>query len=214
VYDNLHHQANSCGGSDAQWIDACRPTWDSRQKIHYSQQAAEKRQGAHSATIHVREFIDFCNVLPSQDIDVMLEVKDKNLSAVKCMLCTTESKTFSKLEQEWSRYKYSVLEADPAGYQRIRTLLKDKTAYPAAEFYGIIEQALEQPFHAGHAINAAQHVWGYFKNTASESEKQQMRSLTQNFTELSNRRAKSLLKKLANKYHVPYLVSSYYFLFR
>ena len=214
VFDNLHHQANSCGGSDAQWIEACRPTWDSRQKIHYSQQAEEKRKGAHSHTIRVQEFLDFCSVLPSRDIDVMLEVKDKNLSAVKCMLCTSQSKAFSKLEQEWSRYKYTVLEADPTGYQRIRELLKDKTAYPAVDFYGIIEQALELPFHAGHAINAAQHVWGYFKNTATESEKQKMHSLAQNFTEASNRRVKSWLKKLAVKYHEPYLVSSYYFLFR
>ncbi len=214
VYDNLHHQANSCGGSDAYWIAACRPTWDSRQKIHYSQQAEGKRRGAHSKTIRVRGFLDFCSLLPDRDIDIMLEVKDKNLSAVKCILCTAAQQDISKLEQEWSRYKYSVLEADPAGYLRIRALLKDKTTYPAPEFYTAVEEALGQPYHPGHARNAAQHVWGYFKNIATEAEKQKMHSLFENPGEQNNRRVKALLKRLAHKYQIPYLVSSHYFLFR
>jgi UV DNA damage endonuclease len=101
----------------------------------------------------------------------MLEVKDKNLSAVKCILCTAEKGTIKALEQEWGRYKYAVLERSPGEYQKIRTLLKDKTAYPAAAFYRAIEHAYAQPIADGNRVNAAQHVWGYFRNTANEKEK-------------------------------------------
>ncbi len=212
VFDSLHHAVNSCGGSDAYWIEVCRPTWDSRQKIHYSQQAAGKKAGAHSDTVHVQEFMDFCGGLPDRDIDIMLEVKDKNLSAVKCILCTTDNRHISRLEREWSRYKYAVLERDPAAYNRIRALLKDKSEYPAAAFYGIIEQALRQPFHPGHALNAAQHVWGYFNHVVSEKERQRFRSLTEGFDDQNARRAKALLKQLAEKYHISYQKDSLYFL--
>ncbi len=212
VFDSLHHAVNSCGGSDAHWITACQPTWDSRQKIHYSQQAAGKKPGAHSDTVRVDEFLEFCDALPSRDIDVMLEVKDKNLSAVKCRLCTVDDKRITQLEREWSRYKYAVLERDSVAYNRIRALLKDKSAYPAAEFYSIIEQAMRQPFHTGHALNAAQHVWGYFSQLATEKERQRFLSLTDSFDDLNARRAKALLKQLTEKYHVAYLKDSYYFL--
>ena len=213
VFDNLHHLVNSCGGTDAQWIATCRPTWtDSRQKIHYSQQSADKRPGAHSPTVRVRELLNFCGALPDRNIDVMLEVKDKNLSAVKCLLCTAEKKEISRLENEWSRYKYLVLEHDPRGYQQIRQLLKNKSAYPAAEFYEIVEQALTQPFSFGHAQNAAMHVWGYFKDIADAKEKALFEKLSQTADEESLKRAKRLLCKLAYKYNSEYLKASYYFL--
>lgn len=70
------------------WIERCRNTWrpvDGRQKIHYSQQLPGGKPGAHSLTIDMNEFMDFYSSLLYQDIDIMLEVKDKNLSALKCV---------------------------------------------------------------------------------------------------------------------------------
>jgi UV DNA damage endonuclease len=90
VYDNLHNRINpgSSFMDDAGWIGEARKTWkkrDGRQKIHYSQQAEGKHPGSHSGTIEADEFLAFFNELKTKDIDVMLEVKDKNLSAVKCL---------------------------------------------------------------------------------------------------------------------------------
>jgi UV DNA damage endonuclease len=92
VYDNLHNSVNPCdpGKSDRDWIEACAKTWrgkDGPQKIHYAQQDYSKKPGAHSATIRTDEFMDFINGLGSRDIDIMLEVKDKNSSALKCIRC-------------------------------------------------------------------------------------------------------------------------------
>lgn len=89
VFDNLHHQVNPDNThTELEWIEVCASTWkpqDGPQKIHYSQQDPSKRPGAHSATIHVNEFLQFVRNLPNSDVDIMLEVKDKNLSAVKCI---------------------------------------------------------------------------------------------------------------------------------
>ncbi len=88
VFDILHHQINPSGKLSA--LDAvirCRKSWrrgDGIQKIHYSQQAVGKRTGSHSDTIAVPQFLDFYKILP-QPIDIMLEVKDKSLSALKCI---------------------------------------------------------------------------------------------------------------------------------
>lgn len=95
VYDNLHNRVNPCCSlmTDGGWIGEAGKTWkeeDGRQKIHYSQQARGKHPGSHSGTIGADEFLAFCNEVKTKDIDVMLEVKDKNLSAVKCINLISE----------------------------------------------------------------------------------------------------------------------------
>lgn len=90
VFDNLHNEINPCDRekNDAFWINQCRKTWkedDGIQKIHYSQQDPAKRPGSHSDSILLDEFMAFYNSLERDDIDIMLEVKDKNLSAVNCI---------------------------------------------------------------------------------------------------------------------------------
>ena len=77
--------------------------------MHYSQQNHLKRSGSHSNTIRIDEFIDFYERLGREDIDIMLEVKDKNLPAVKCINATVKDNRIKNLEEEWSRYKYTLL---------------------------------------------------------------------------------------------------------
>lgn len=88
VFDLLHHQINNSGNlSVAGAVLRCRKSWrraDGVQKIHYSQQAPGKRIGSHSETISLPQFLAFYKILP-QPIDIMLEVKDKSLSALKCI---------------------------------------------------------------------------------------------------------------------------------
>ncbi len=62
----------------------------------------------------------------------MLEVKDKNMSALKCINCVSD-RGIKALETEWARYKYSVMERAPDKYHTMRKLLQDKTSYPALE---------------------------------------------------------------------------------
>ena len=115
IYDNLHNTINPADAtkSDAYWVALCRETWregDGAQKTHYSQQNPTKTRGAHSETIAIEPFLDYCHSLSGVLPDMMLEVKDKNRSAVKCVLCAMEKPNLRLLETEWGRYKYSVLE--------------------------------------------------------------------------------------------------------
>lgn len=218
VYDNLHNAINPADSTkdDGYWISEARKTWkpeDGNQKIHYSQQAAGKRLGAHTDTIYIEDFLEFYNKLEDKTIDIMLEVKDKNLSALKCQNATTDQPAISLLEKEWGRYKYFMLEKSPRDYQVIRQLLKDKTAYPVLEFYRMIEAALEKETDPGAAINTAHHIWGYFKGKATKSEQA---TFIRNCTNYQSGKAKLAtvkrqLHKLAIKYDQTYLIESLYF---
>lgn len=216
VFDNLHHRLNQPvqARPDADWIDLCARTWqkaDGRQKIHYSQQAAGKKPGAHADTIDPALFLQEIRHY-RQEPDIMLEVKDKNLSAVKCKNLINTRGRIEDLEKEWQRYKYETLEKSPAVYLRIRELLKCKTSYPVIEFYSLLAQAAQAQENTGYAINAALHVWGYFKKIASEQEKAQFQLKLSRFESgsLTIRALKLFLWRLAGKYNREYLLNSLY----
>jgi UV DNA damage endonuclease len=219
IYDNLHNEINSCDRqkSHAYWINECRKTWkerDGKQKIHYSQQDTQKKTGSHSNSIRINKFMDFYDGLESKDIDIMLEVKDKNLSAVKCINCTSGDKTVKDLELEWRRYKYSVFEKSPADYKEIRKLLQNKDFYPAVHFYNLLEEALLKEDNIENSINAALRIWKYFEKVALMSERRQFLKMV-NECKLGTapfRTIKSFLLKTAVKYRQSNLLNSYYFI--
>ena len=218
VYDNLHHAINPppSGGTDPYWIAEGKKTWkaaDGNQKIHYSQQALDKRPGAHTDTINLETFLTFHEQLEDKQIDIMLEVKDKNLSAIKCQNATIAAPKTVLLEKEWGRYKYAILEKSPTVYQAIRTLLKDKEVYTVQEFYRLIDTAFAEEPHPGYAENAAAHVWGYFKKHATDTERKQYEKNLANYRNNTGTLAtlKRQLFKIAEKYEVDYLLQSLYF---
>jgi len=223
VFDNLHHRVNPTKAeteekelTESEWIDLAGETWrpqDGRQKLHYSQQEPGKRSGSHSETIRIDAFLEYYSAIKEKPVDVMLEVKDKNLSAVKCRNLISEEREIGRLELEWSRYKYLILERSPAAYEAIRALLKDKSAYPAKNFYRILEETMQIQPEAGHAVNAAQHVWGYFKDQATEQERLGYLKLIDSYREgkTSSAPVKRYLWKMTEKYRQPYLQDSLYF---
>lgn len=218
VYDNLHNILNPFDDTknDVCWIRKCKKTWatkDGSQKIHYSQQDHMRKAGSHSDSINAAQFIDFYQGLGREDIDIMFEVKDKNLSAVKCINCIYPEKKIRKLESEWSKYKYTVLEKSKSDYDDVRQILKDKSNYPVLKFYQIVEKALKTEQTTGSAVNAALHVWGYFKDIAQGQEKKRFFDLMNAYQAgaVSLERVKRYLNKLAQKYNQEYLLNSYYF---
>ncbi|MDD4212519.1 MAG: UV DNA damage repair endonuclease UvsE, partial [Bacilli bacterium] len=169
VFDNLHHYLlHHEQKTDAYWIRRTQSTWkseDGPQKVHYSQQDPAKQAGAHSQTIDVDVFSKYylsLEIIP----DIMLEVKDKNLSAIKCINCFERFPHIKYLEKEWTLYKYQILAHSQRHYQQIRTLLKDKKNYPVFEFYRLIDEALMNPIPHMSEVNTLDHIWGYFKNQA------------------------------------------------
>ena len=49
--------------------------------------------------------------------------------------------------------------------------------------YRMIETALDLPAAIGGGVNAAQHVWGYFKNKASAAERQRFQTLLEKYSQ-------------------------------
>jgi UV DNA damage endonuclease len=218
VFDVLHFKLNNddTNVSEYECIRKFSSTWkekDGVQKIHYSQQSrTNKKLGAHSDTIYIKEFMDFYNGLENKNIDIMLEVKDKNVSAIKCINAIENLKP-KYVEEEWARYKYKVLEKSQNQYKEIREYLKNKNGIDAVEFYDRVEKAIFNEKSSMEFINSSMHVWGYFKDISLSNEKNKFNRLVQGF---ENRRVKeftvkNFLYKLAFKYDVKYLLDSYYF---
>lgn len=216
VFDVHHHSINPPpAGTMLDWLDQAALTWDGesgRQKIHYSQQRPGGKAGQHSQSIAMDAFLKFHAALGERELDVMLEVKDKNLSAVKCANLTWPDRPRRRLTDEWARYKYLVLERDPVAYNEIRALLKDNKPDPAG-FYACLENALAKAVTPGPARNAAQHVWGYLDKLASAAE---ARRVLAEITALEGDakalpRLKNKLLSLAEKHGQNYLTRSLYF---
>lgn len=218
IFDNLHNKINPSeqGKNERYWIEQCKNTWekfDGHQKIHYSQQDESKKTGSHSGFISINEFMTFYNMLEREDIDIMLEVKDKNLSCVKCINCTDSKININVLEKEWSKYKYNILERSHSDYLNIRNLLKNKKEFSAVVFYNLLENGLKAEGDIGSFLNGALHVWGYFKDKATEKEKDNFFKHIENFKQQKSdiSTVKRYLYKLAEKYNKDYLLKSYYF---
>lgn len=85
LFDTFHHQ---CFGDNLSLIDALQrasDTWynhrDGIIMIDYSNQEPNERKGKHSTTLDMKQFKEFVLAITSVDLDIMLEIKDKEKSA-------------------------------------------------------------------------------------------------------------------------------------
>jgi len=90
VFDAFHHRWNPSlqERSLRSIIELTAATWrkrDGRVKIHYSDQWPGQPPGTHSKTISIPGFLKLYDALGDLDIDIMLEVKDKERSVLKLM---------------------------------------------------------------------------------------------------------------------------------
>lgn len=72
---------------------------------------------------------------------------------------------------------------------------------------------MKTPVTVNNAVNAAQHVWGYVKDEATELKKKRFQNTLKDFlsgkTELGS--LKNVLHTLAQKHREEYLLNAYYF---
>jgi UV DNA damage endonuclease len=88
VFDVFHHRWNPAlkQHSLRSIIQLAARTWrkrDGRVKIHYSNQWPGEAPGTHSKSISVQKFLRFHEEIHDLDLDIMLEVKDKQESVLK-----------------------------------------------------------------------------------------------------------------------------------
>lgn len=210
VFDILHHFFNPSLNNDIELIlSQVRETWkseDGNMKLHYSNQSQDKKFGAHSKWVDTESFINFYEKVKTFNPDIMLEVKDKDISALKCINCTSRQMKPSMIYEQWEKYKYSVMEKDYGLYKQYSSMVKEGCS--VLEFYKFIDRTLSKPFDADSYKNTLLHVWEYFKGKASEAEKN---SFFKKLEAGEYEKSKLVLQRLTNKYNEKYIKESYYF---
>ena len=73
-------------------------------------------------------------------------------------------------QQLWARNKYLVLSHSCNIYIEIRQYLKNEEV-EVSYVQNLIDRACQIPEHRGQVCNAFQHIWGYFKKKATETER-------------------------------------------
>lgn len=85
VFDSFHHEVNGDGTDLRTAFERCAATWrrrDGRPMVDYSSQHAGARPGTHARHIDIRHFRRFLAALAGYEFDLMLEIKDKERSAL------------------------------------------------------------------------------------------------------------------------------------
>jgi len=86
LFDSFHHQLNSNGEDTAAALRLAAATWgksDGLLMVDYSSQKKGERPGAHAESIDLRSFAGFIAAGGALDFDIMLEIKDKEKSALR-----------------------------------------------------------------------------------------------------------------------------------
>lgn len=193
-----------------------RKTWkteDGNIKLHYSDNDTNKNIGAHSKFIVTENFLDYYSVVKAFDADVMLEVKDKNLSAIKCVHCLDSIESMyinnneennsinhsnniqiekasikplkkSAIYNQWAKYKYSVMEKNYSYYKECSKIVNSDNNI--VTFYKYLDFALLSPFSPKNFKNTIHHTWGYFKDIANQKEKTDFESLLKDIEDINS----------------------------
>lgn len=85
IADSFHHGLLNNGEGFSDLLKPLRATWkahDGIPMVDYSSQEKGKRMGAHAEHIVPDEFLQFLNETRMADFDIMLEIKDKEKSAL------------------------------------------------------------------------------------------------------------------------------------
>lgn len=87
VFDVLHHRLFDDGESLAEALDLAMPTWTGHgpPMIDYSSQHPDRQRGAHALSLDLDDFLFVVAAIGDRDADVMLEIKDKEASALLAM---------------------------------------------------------------------------------------------------------------------------------
>jgi UV DNA damage endonuclease len=88
IADTFHHSLYNTGEQFTSLLDPVRKTWKARDgipMIDYSLQEPGKRVGAHALHIEAEDFRQFLKETMPSDFDIMLEIKDKETSALAAL---------------------------------------------------------------------------------------------------------------------------------
>lgn len=100
LLDVFHHAANNLGETVGKAFSLFYKTWkpnDGTPIVDYSSPRAEGRKGSHAESIDLKRFGRFLEETRNYDFDLMLEIKDKEKSALKAEELVRGDERFEKI---------------------------------------------------------------------------------------------------------------------
>ena len=97
LFDSFHHSINSSGETLRDGIRLASKTWtrnDGILMMDYSSQKKGAPSGTHTHNINIADFKRFLKETSPIDLDVMLEIKDKEISAFKAVNAVKKDNRF------------------------------------------------------------------------------------------------------------------------
>lgn len=97
LFDAFHHKVNNAGESIRQAFSMFHGTWrkkDGVPMMDFSLQGVYKIRGGHTETIDMKLFKEFLDRTKPYDFDIMLEIKDKEQSAIKAVEAAKKDRRF------------------------------------------------------------------------------------------------------------------------
>jgi UV DNA damage endonuclease len=99
LLDAFHHRVNSTSATVSQALNLAQRTWDCKkdgvQMVDYSSQRLDGSPRAHAESIDLDDFGSFLEDTAPADFDVMLEIKDKEKSAIKAIALASSDPRFA-----------------------------------------------------------------------------------------------------------------------
>jgi len=99
LLDVFHHQLHNNGESVRDVLEQTKETWkdaDGLPMVDYSSQQENQKRGKHAQHINRDDFIKFLEDSKDFDVDVMLEIKDKEVSAIEAIEIAQDDFRFFK----------------------------------------------------------------------------------------------------------------------
>ncbi len=93
LFDVFHHECFNNGENLKKAFETAGKTWrkkDGIPMVDYSSQKKDARKGSHTERLDERHFMKFITKVSGYDFDLMLEIKDKEKSALKALKLLTE----------------------------------------------------------------------------------------------------------------------------
>jgi len=105
LFDVFHHEVNNSGETVKEAFELFAPTWkpeDELPMVDYSSQLPSDIKGKHTETLNLGIFREFLEEIRPFDFDVMLEIKDKEMSALKAIEIASQDDRFSVAKKHTS----------------------------------------------------------------------------------------------------------------
>ncbi len=105
VFDVFHHEANNSGETTKEVFGLFTSTWkqeDGLPMVDFSSQLPSDRKRKHAETLNLEIFKEFLEETDPFDFDIMLEIKDKEMSTFKAIEIASQDERFLVAEKHTS----------------------------------------------------------------------------------------------------------------